>query len=221
MESIKIKTTDGIGLAANYFKGKNSKGAIVYAHMMPATKESWTGLAEYLLADGFDGIAFDLRGHGASDGGPAGYRDFKPEDHRSSILDIKAAVDFLHSQKEGIADQKIILVGASIGANLSLQYLADNAQFKNAVLFSPGLNYHGLEALPLIHKLHEGQKVFYIASHDDMAGGSDNAKQNELMYNETPVVVTKKIKLYTAGGHGTFLIENNPAITKDILEFIS
>lgn len=220
METIHLKTLDSIDLAADYYAVEKPWMAAVYAHMMPATKESWRKLAEYLAINGIAGIAIDLRGHGQSALGPDGYKNFMPADHQKSVFDIRGAVDLLRSARPELAAEKIMFIGASIGANLSLQFIAEHRGYKTAVLLSAGLNYHGVNAEVLIKKLIPGQKVFFAACHDDLKGGGDNAAQNEILFEEVPSGVVKAKKIYEAGGHGTDILSADKSLPAAILKFI-
>lgn len=220
METVHLKTFDEMDIAADYYAAEVPIVSVVYVHMMPATKESWRGLAEYFSQNGISGLAIDLRGHGESSLGPEGYKNFKPEDHQSSALDLSAAADFLHSLGHGFKHEKIIFIGASIGANLSLQFIVKHPDYKTAILLSAGLNYHGLDAEALVKELLPGQKVFFAACHDDMAGGSDNAAQNEKLFSAVSDGVIKAKKIYETGGHGTTIFEADSGLPEEILKFI-
>ena len=208
-------------LSADYYPVDFPRAAVAYFHMMPATKESWRDIAEYLAERGIAGVAVDLRGHGASAGGPLGYESFEPKQHRASILDIDAAVHFLHSQAMGVTSDKIALMGASIGANLALKFLANHSEYRKAVLLSPGLNYAGIETELLAKSLKSKQGVFFIASHGDFAGGSDNGDQNLALAAAVAEGADKKIKVYTGAGHGTDILSADPELKKEIFEFVS
>jgi len=221
MKTLRLKTFDDIDLAADYYPADKPAVAAVYVHMMPATKESWRGLAEYLAQNGVAGIAIDLRGHGQSTQGPDGYKQFKSEDHQQSRLDLLAAARFLRSLGLGFKADKIAFIGASIGANLSLQFVAGRHDYKAAILLSAGLNYHGVDAEALVKKLIPGQKVFFAACHDDIGSRGDNAVQNEKLFDETPAGVTKTKKIYETGGHGTNILGADPGLAEEILKFIA
>ena len=102
-----LKTSDGLNIAGDHYAVKNRPGVILL-HMMPADKSSWAGFALKLNEAGFGALAIDLRGHGESDGGPDGFRDFSDEDHQKSIMDVRAAVDFQIAE----GHSKIFLAGA-------------------------------------------------------------------------------------------------------------
>jgi|SRR3989344_4786945 len=211
-------TKDGKRIAFTYYSAVNPVGWIIYAHMMPATKESWDGLARSFSAIGYEGIAVDLRGHGNSDGGAEGYQNFSDEEHQKSIYDIEGAVEYLKGR--GADPGRITLIGASIGANLVLKYIVENSDFKKAVLLSAGLNYKGIEAVPLARMLREGQSVMLVASRDDGRTGGNNAEQNRAIFDAMPEGVNKKLQIYDEGGHGTALLGAHADLQSLIIRFM-
>jgi len=202
IKKIFIITSDKVNISANLYTANNPIGWCVLIHMMPAVKESWRDFAIELQKHNYESLAIDLRGHGESDGGPNDYLDFSDEEHQKSILDLSVAVDYLIKER-GATPDKIILIGASIGANLALQYIKEHPEFKTAVLFSPGLNYKGIETEPMVKNLKSEQKVFFISSKDDERSGGNNAEMNQKLFDLTSAEVKKQIKIYETGGHGT------------------
>lgn len=219
MEKISLKTKDGVKIVADYRNVDISKyqqpiGWLVLTHMMPAMKESFHQLAEEFQKIGYESIAIDLRGHGQSDAGPNGYTNFSNSEHQKSILDLEAAVDYLKEERQATSD-KIIFIGASIGANLSLQYILEHQEFRTAILLSAGLNYRGIKTEQMVKNLKAGQKVFFVSSRDD----GDNAEENQKLYDSTPASVIRKIKIYDSGGHGTDILKNQQELINLIIEF--
>ena len=224
MRKIFLITKDEVKIAANLYPAESPKGWIVFSHMMPAVKESWNDLAEIFCGAGYESIAIDLRGHGESvfNGSmrELNYRNFSDKEHQKSILDLEAAVDFLIKEQKA-APAQISFVGASIGANLSLQYVSEHPEFKTAVLLSPGLDYRGVKTEPLAKNLKAGQRVFFISAKDDVRSGGDNAEENQKLYDLTPAGAEKKIKIYETGGHGTDILKAQPELAGLIKDFIS
>jgi len=223
MRKIFLTTKDGLKIAANLYSAEQPKGWIVFSHMMPAVKESWNDLAKRFQGAGYEGIAIDLRGHGESISGgltrKLNYRNFSDTEHQKSILDLAAAADFLVQERKAAAE-KIYFVGASIGANLSLQYISEHSEFKTAVLLSPGLDYRGVKTEPLAKNLKAGQKVFFVSAKDDIRSGGDNAEENQKLYVLTPQGVKKQIKIYETGGHGTDILNVQSELSDLIKDFI-
>ena len=223
MRKIFLTTKDGVKIAANLYPAESPTGWIVFSHMMPAAKESWNDLAEWLCGAGYEGVAIDLRGHGESVSGgltrELNYRNFSDAEHQKSIFDLEAAADFLIQERKAAAG-KISFIGASIGANLSLQYISEHPEFKTAILLSPGLDYRGVKTEPLAKSLKIGQKVFFVSAKDDIRSGGDNAEENQKLYDLTSREVEKKIKIYETGGHGTDILASHPELAESIKDFI-
>jgi alpha-beta hydrolase superfamily lysophospholipase len=218
-EKLFLTTKDNVKIVADLYPvypgQERTTGWLVLVHMMPATKESFDGLAKGFQKIGYESIAIDLRGHGESDGGPEGFLKFSDGEHQNSILDLEAAVEHLATSRKATSD-KVIFVGASIGANLSLQYISERPEFKTAILLSAGLNYRGIKTEPLVQKIKADQKVFFVSAEDD----GNNAKQNQKLFDLTPAGIEKKIKIYQTGGHGTDILENQPELKNLIIDFI-
>jgi len=222
MELLHLTTADNVKIVANYFpvnrtKHPNPRGWVVFLHMMPATKESWNPLADRLQQEGYAGFAIDLRGHGASGGGPDGYTRFSDAEHQESSRDIDAAIDVLKGL--GAREDRITLIGASIGANLALQYISRHRSFKRCIAFSPGLDYHGIVTKPLIESLPEDKHVLFIGSRDDDRS-DDNALDVETLYVAAPYGVDVQKEIVDVGGHGTNILGHNPELIESILVFI-
>ncbi len=212
---VELRTSDGKNLSANLFEVQNAKGGVVFLHMMPATKASYTDLAQKFQDLGWEGIAVDFRGHGTSDGGPEGYLEFGDKQHQEKYLDIEAATDYL--KKHNISEDKISIIGASIGANLALKYLALNEKIKSAVLLSPGINYRGVTTKDLVTKLSNGKRILFIGSEDD----NYTKECIDELYGLTPEGVEKQKQIYKDAGHGTTMFERKADCAEIIINFIT
>ena len=210
VQKISFITKDGVTIVANYYPNKEAKFAGILIHMRPKTKESFDDFAKFLQKQGYALLAIDLRGHGESVEsikGKLDYNKFSEDEEKESINDIIAASNFL--EKEGYPKDKQFLIGASIGANLSFQFLSENPQVKAIVLLSPGLNYRGV-ILENFKKEGLGEKIFVISALDDepayIAGKTLKSWYSNLNYLELP-----------SGGHGTNLFKNHPDLYDKIL----
>lgn len=195
---------------------------MLLSHMMPATKKSWNDFARLLAEAEFSILAIDLLGHGESvyqtpnverqtqnnEPRTLNYKNFTDAEHQKSIFDLEAGVDFLKLK----GSSEIHLVGASIGANLSLQYLAEHFAMRSAILLSPGLDYHGIKTEEFAARLHEGQSVYYAAADDDPY----SAQTAKTLLQKTPEGVTKELKLFERGGHGTDMFSTHPELMGDL-----
>lgn len=211
---VSFTTDDGVRIAADYRRAEGNYAAILL-HMMPADRKSYRGIAAKLENNGISSLAIDLRGHGESSGGPTGYENFSDEDHQKSIKDVEAASKFL--AEKGFDKAHQFLVGASIGANLALQFLVENEEVPAAVLLSPGLDYRGIKTEPLITRVGKGKFLLIAASEDD-AGRADMARE---LYNKVPQGANATLLVYKNAGHGTAMFgKETPDLEEEIIRFL-
>lgn len=218
-EKLNLKTEDRVNIAVNLYSVYKPHGWLLLIHMMPATKESWRGFASELQKLGYESIAIDLRGHGGSDGGPDGYKNFSDAEHQASIQDLEAAWEFLKSR--GAEPDKTVVIGASIGANLSLQFLIEHPEISGGVLLSPG-NYKGIDSGELVKKMSPNQKIIFAASKKDERSAGNNAVQNQGYYDIASQVKNRRLILFERAGHGTELLDLKEELdlTEAIMKFL-
>lgn len=211
MEKVQIKTKDEIELSALLWDVKAAT-SLLFLHMMPATKKSWTPLAEKLTD--INVLAIDFRGHGESGGG--NYQEFKPEQHYGYFDDVRAAAGFLQSRFPG---SSIIVGGASIGANLALWYMAEHHDSPKGFALSAGLDYYGVRAIDYVKQLSAKQSILLVGSRDDgRKSGEDCGAMAEQLYEAT---LSKKDKIiYDTGGHGTDMWKAHPELVEKIVDFL-
>ncbi len=212
---IKIKTIDNINLSGNLFEVLSPKGLVVFLHMMPATKNSYNISAEKLQKEGYAGIAIDFRGHGESQDGPEGYLKFNDKQHQEKIKDVKAATDFIF-EKYSSDKLPVFLIGASIGANLSIQEASEDERIKKIVLLSPGLNYRGINAKIFSTKIKNGTKVLLVGSEND----NYSVENIEELSGLFPNGVKKEKIIFKDAGHGTTMCQGHPELIDKIVDFI-
>lgn len=211
-EVVKLNTKDGFEIIGDYYAADGDNGALLL-HMMPSDRKSFVKFAEKLQANNFKVLAIDLRGHGGSQGGPDGYKKFSDAEHQASILDVETGAEFL--KEKGV--KNLHLVGASIGANLALKYLADNSQAKSAVLLSPGLDYRGVKTSGLLSKLKDNQAVYAVASEDDKYS-SDSVKN---LFEGASFSDSRMMKIFKDAGHGTTIFEKEPQFMEEIINWFN
>ncbi len=201
-EEIELITFDNLKIAAYLYKIVIPLGLLVLVHMMPETKESWSGFAGTMQNLGYESLTIDLRGHGESAKGPNGFTSFSDAEHQAGIKDLEAAWKFLRSR--GALPEKTVFIGASIGANLSMKFLAENPSMGGGVFLSAG-NYKGIDSATLASKLSENQIILFTASKIDERVSGNNAEQNQDYYNLASQVKDKTLIIFDGAGHGTEL----------------
>lgn len=214
VEHIVLTTSDGVRLAAHWYPVWEVRAWVLLLHMMPAAKESYARLAAALAEQGIASLAFDQRGHGESTGGPKGHEAFTDAQHQAKRLDVDAAIAYLHER--GMALDRLVIVGASIGANLALQYLAEHPEVPAVALLSPGLDYCGILSESLAARVAPHQRVLLAA------GGSDDAYSTETITELARILGERAtIRTFTRAGHGTTMLEREPSFLNDVVLWIS
>lgn len=214
MAKISFITDDGVTVTGEWQKGTLGGPAALFLHMMPATKESWAPLANALAARGFATLAIDLRGHGESIVGAEGralnYNVFSEEEHQSTSHDVEAALRWLADR--GVAHGRIVLVGASIGANLSILHASRHPQIPATVALSPGLDYHGVKTEVAAAALPRSQKLLLIASKED-AYSFESVDALAMMKEDA------EVQRQHDAGHGTTMLEKVPGLLEYVTEW--
>src|SRR3989344_7780301 len=106
-----LLAADGTKISYNFYDRNGDKAAILL-HMLGGSRDDWKEFANMLE---MSSIAIDFRGHGGSEG--------SAEDYSKYILDVDAAKRFLQQKNK----TDFIIIGASIGANVALNYAAENS----------------------------------------------------------------------------------------------
>jgi len=117
-EDVAFRTGDGLTLRGWYFPTRSDRAAIIVhgkdSNRIGGENRTIEKLADFLVADGYNVLVFDLRGNGDSDGDrfSLGYMERR---------DVAAAIDNLIAR--GFREDRIALVGISMGAGTVLQSL--------------------------------------------------------------------------------------------------
>ncbi|MFM8320181.1 MAG: hypothetical protein ACKOC5_04625 [Chloroflexota bacterium] len=147
-QPVTFQAEDGVELTGDLFPAPGGPApAVLLMHQMGSNRQVWVekGLVAWLTrsappADAagpvwpersggptFPVLIFDFRGHGDSQGQPGEMADF--------LSDAKAAYTFL-SRQPSVDPQRIVLIGASIGADAAVDICVDGCL--GALSLSPG-----------------------------------------------------------------------------------
>jgi alpha-beta hydrolase superfamily lysophospholipase len=215
-EEMQAETADGVTIRGTYFPPQSSPApALLLTHMLRKNRESWSDFARFAQEQGFAVLAIDLRGHGestVSKNGPIRESSFVERDFAAMKLDVAAAVQWLRNRPE-VQPHDVSLVGASIGANVALEYAAEDSLIAAVVLISPGEAYRGIRMGPPL-QAYGPRPIFMIAAEDDNYSLVSVKKLEHLASGP------KVVKVFPAGGHGTYLLETQPELSAMIVGFI-
>ena len=222
MKKVIFKTKDGVEIYGLYTESENwIAPAVLLLHMMPAAKESWSQFQEELREAGFQSLAIDERGHGESvwkDGERIDYKNFTDTEQQEKILDVEAAMRFLSEQS--VESGQTAIAGASIGANLALQYQAEHKEIKATVLLSAGIDYKGIKTELLAERVLPEQSVYLAGAKGDVrSSGASCADAAKALYSLLPSK-NKKITVFEGKEHGTDMFAAYPELTDNTIEWL-
>jgi alpha-beta hydrolase superfamily lysophospholipase len=192
-------TQDNKEIAYTLYENSAAKFGIVLLHMLDRDRNDWGDFAKLLQTAGYSVLAIDLRGHGESTKNWR-WRAFSDRDFQAMSFDAKAAVNFFAQKKM----TNIVLIGASIGANIALNYGIAEDSVKAIVLLSPGLDYRSVRTPESAEK--NTKPTLVIASEDDLYAFT-SAQQ---IYSTSKSSI-KDYQYYKNAGHGTDIFKKEKA----------
>lgn len=180
--------------------------AVLLVHGGRFDKASWAPQAKAIAKEGFQVLAIDLRGRGASKEGPP--------DRRNDIampLDLLAAIRYL----QGNGARSISIVGASMGGNLAEEALrmADPGVIERVVFLA-----HGAYGPPQLLK---GRKLFAVARNDMGPNSVPRLARIQAQFDAAPD--PKELLILDGEAHAQFLFETDQGdrLLRTIIRFLT
>jgi alpha-beta hydrolase superfamily lysophospholipase len=209
-QDVSFKTDDGLTIAGSLYAASRPGPAVILLHMQTRTREDWHAVASRLADAGMTALAFDFRGHGASDPAAA---DGEPQDISRLHLDIKAAVAFLAARRE-VVPGRIGIAGASIGANLAMLYAANDDKVRSLALLSPGLDYRNLRPEAGLKKYGSRPALIVVSQEDNYA--TNSCRQ---FAGTGPGIGVRDLRVLNGAGHGTAMIAHQPDLVVTLVDW--
>jgi pimeloyl-ACP methyl ester carboxylesterase len=144
---------DDLILQGDYTAPASSSSLVlVCLHGLGSSRGEWAPLIRQATQRGWGCVAYDLRGHGNSRGTMAGntINQEDPENGRDPDFwklfptDLGEVLSALE-KRSGADANRIVVAGASLGANVAVTFAAQRPGLRGVVLLSPGLDYAGLQ----------------------------------------------------------------------------
>lgn len=222
-ERVTFKTADGVEVVGEYYAPKHGKKShpapcAILVHMFPSDKSSWRPLAPILHKKGFAVLAYDIRGAGESLRPKSKelrrkYSDRDGELFGSAWQDAAAAVKWM-GEHGGCDVKRIVMIGASVGCSISIDYAGRNKDVLGVICLSPGTNYMELDSVKQIGKL-GARPILLISPEAEREAADKLAKKDKS--------ATVMIKPGDQSLHGTAMLgaEFGPELMKEIATFAS
>ena len=211
IREVGLAPEDDVTLPARYYAspGAVEDRGVLLLHMLGSSQNAWSQYAEQLQQSNFEVITFDFRGHGGATGD---WHEFTDEDFQGLLVDARDAISYMHDIN---ADMEIIIVGASIGANVGIQLAAEEELGVSAVVaLSPSKNYHGIQTTEPNSSI--TAPIYYVVSEADNQSYTDTVELHAASQSELSELV-----VYPKSGHGTKLLRNEAELGQHIIDWIN
>lgn len=204
--AVTFPSLDGTSLAGEIYEAASRPApAVVLVHMLTRSKADWGGLPDRLQEAGITALTFDLRGHGGSAG--------SPQVLAGMVQDVRAAAQWL-AARQGVRPGSIALVGASLGASLSLLAAVELPSVRAIALLSPSLDYRGLRTdTGLVRRL--GARTMWLA-----ASAEDPLALRTLRDFAADTTGPREQVISTTAAHGTALLERDPEVGRALVDWL-
>ena len=212
-EVVSIETPDHHVLHPDYLRGETGGAGILFLHMEGGAPEDWGELPKRFNRRGFHTLTLDYRGYGPSairQGEDESEAPRKAADMARS--DITSAITWMR-RKTTLNPNRIILIGAGVGANLALVTAAEDKRIENVVVLSPGLTILGVSAEAAM-SAYEGPLLTIVSREDAYAARS-------ALVLDALARGPKYMQIYTGAGHGTAMLAHEPGSEMTILSWLN
>ena len=191
-ETIIRSAPDDSALVADFYaapEGATAAPVIIALHMLNSQRAAYEPLIPDLHEFGYAVLNVDMRGHGES----GGARDWD-----AAIADVADWIDWL-GENEQLTDNGLVMMGASIGANVAIISCAASQGCRGAIALSPGLDYRGVQPENALVAGLADRAALLIAAADDRS--SSAAIRQMFLHAQGEVTA----RMYVGRAHGTRL----------------
>jgi acetyl esterase/lipase len=198
---VEVAAEDGLLLTGEYFTSHAPSGrTLLLLHQLYTNRSSWYPVIEAFREAGYDVLAVDLRGHGATRGA-INWGDAQD--------DTLTWVQWLQDERGAAA---VFIAGSSMGSNLAIVGCDATEICPAAVAVSPGRNYHGVST---DEPLQNGLPVLIVYADRDTYPRCDVPRMVELEgFAGEPLA-------YEGREHGMQLFETYDDLLPQILDWLA
>lgn len=192
-QDVVLTTSDGVKLAATLYTLEGSrKPAALLLHVAWGSRRDWEEFAQRLNDAGFVALAVDFRGHGDSGG----------EKEWGKLSDDAAAAWTFLSEQASVDAKRVVVGGASVGANVALNFAAKQPNVKAVGLLSPSLDYYGIQTESAMKSYGKRPILMFSSAEDEYS--VESQKQLERLIGGP-----KQVQLFQNAGHGTDMLKHS------------
>ena len=203
---VEIQADDGLSLVGTFYEPDDENSpvpGVILLHMLWGDRSAWENFANQLSDAGYAVLAMDFRGHGETGG---------EVDWDKAVQDVEKILVYL-KEMESVDKQRMVIIGASIGANVALTAAAFEPDVSTVVLLSPGGNYAGIKTRDPMLAYGE-RPVLIAASDEDTYAAESSVRLEELAAGEAELI------MYEGSGHGTVMLDREPDLPELIIAWL-
>ncbi len=189
----------GARVVCEWEQSEDSSKGVIMVHQALGDSDDWDFFASHLKLAGFSTLAISLAPSEQSTEGWLG-----------TAQQIDTAISWMTEQ--GI--EYLAVVGAGLGANLSMISAAENLSVDNLVLLSPGLQYEGVHAEHTISTY--GERPLFIA-----VSRQDPYSARSSIYFDVEARGLHHLEILTRAGHGTQMLTMAPSLSSEIVGWLT
>lgn len=205
VDDVRVEAADGLVITGTFHPASDPppRSGVLLLHMVFGERSQWDELVPLLTSNGYAVVAIDMRGHGSTGG------EINWEKAEDDILNVWSYM----TERGDIDPSRSAMIGASMGANMTLVAAANQPEVNTVVLLSPGLNYYGVTTSDALEAY--GQRPILIAASSEDTYSADSSQ--ELV---KAALGESKLLTYDGAGHGTAMLQNEPELQKIILGWL-
>lgn len=222
-QRITFVAADGFVLYGTLARHETSTRGVICLHMWNGGRGDFDPLLERLRAQGFNVLAFDLRGSGESVGisGVQFFDDYQQRDpthFRQMLGDVDAARQYL-VEVCNVDPRRVALIGAGVGASIVVRMATRDRNVPALVLMSPGERYLDLALRPPMRELPRTPILMTTAQ---TATGQMEAAGNLRAASRWPEMVEiRPVAGDFTTAHGTRALRADPNLPAEIAQFLA
>lgn len=211
-----ISTPQGWTMWGRCYVSSKDAPLVVLIHGLNTDQSSWSALLPPLREKGYNVLALDLPGHGMSKMCNGSYKsvsestlraqDFQEMPSDVSMLVLRVTTD------TGISRERILVVGASIGANIGIIYAASDSKVSGLILMSPIKQF--VDDLPESHTGEIGDRPMMIQVSTSDSNSINTAHTLDDKY------ANSELYPYSGSSHGTNMLGGVSDAIPDILTWL-
>ena len=157
-QPVSTLASDGLILEAHFYVVHPDAPTVVLLHQLYRTRDHWLHYANALTVAGFNVLAPDLRGWGAT-GGEINWP--------AAVDDVATWMAWLRNEAQ-VRPDAISMMGSSMGSSLAINGCFQDELCRTVIAVSPGIAYYGIDVTESVTSLMGERQLFVVYADRDL-----------------------------------------------------